>query len=146
MQQQQDQMPPEEAQEYIGKLQAGRSELPAEASPLEQEMLRTLTETSRRVRELNTRKSDVEKQVEALNQQVTGLGTAIAEVSGEMGGYARMLVSAEWSRRKATKAAEKAEAAAAAEKEAPPEGEKAPEAPGAKPPSPTPIPSKPNKS
>lgn len=137
MQQQADQMPPEEAQEYLSKLQAGRAELAAEASPLEREMLGTLNESSKRMRELSTRKSDAEKQVEQLQQQVTGLGGAIAEVTGEMGGYARMLVSAEWSRRKAAKAAAEPqpepEKAPEPVKDVPPGAKKAEPAPPAKP-------------
>lgn len=104
MRQAQDQMPPEEAQEYLGKLQSGRAELPPEAPSLEHEMLRTFIDTSKRIRELSTRKSDTEKQAEQLRQQVDGYGAAIAEVSGELNGYARMLISAEWSRRKSAMA------------------------------------------
>lgn len=126
-QQQMDQMPPDEAQEYLGKLQSGKAPLPDTASPLESEMLRSLMEGSKRIRELNTRKSDAEKQVENIQQQINGLGSAITEVTGEMGGYARLLVSAEWSRRKAEKAAK---AAAIADVEGAPENKKQPETKG----------------
>lgn len=135
----QDRMPQEEAQEYIGKLQSGRAKLTHEATTLEQEVFSSFMETSKRIRELNTRKSDVEKQVEQLQQQVTGLGAAVSEVSGELGGYAKMLISAEWGRRKIIASREEA-AKKAVEKDSL-KGSNPKGTPEALPP-PTPLPSK----
>jgi chromosome segregation ATPase len=101
MQQKPPPMPNDEAQEYLGKLQTGKARLPEDASPLEHEMFAGLQECSKGVRELTTKKADVEKQIEALKAQVKALDARITELTGEMGGYARLLVSAEGARRRA---------------------------------------------
>lgn len=95
-----------EAQEYIGKLQAKREELPEGASSLEREMLRNLIGLQGKVREMTTAQGDIDKQIVRLQNDRESLKSEIAVVSGEMAGYAKMLVSAEGSRR-AEAAAEK---------------------------------------
>ena len=58
-----------DAQEYIQKLQQGRTKLPDDASPLERRAFQNLGELSKRMRELTTAQSDNEKQIAALQQR-----------------------------------------------------------------------------
>jgi chromosome segregation ATPase len=111
-------MPQDEAQEYLGKLQAGKVSLAPGAGELEREAFETMQDCSRRVRELTTQVGDTDKQIEAFKAQREALQARINETAGEMGGYAKLLVSAEGARRRAAEAAAKVEAAAKAEAEA----------------------------
>lgn len=89
-----------EAQEYINKLQTGRQELAPAASDLEREAVANLRELTQRLRQITVGKSDAEKQIEQLKAQVAGMGRDADVVTGEMTAYARLLASAESSRRK----------------------------------------------
>lgn len=109
-----------EAQEYLAKLQSGRIELPADASPLEREILKNLRDKNATIRNLTTRQGDIEKDIGALQGQLAGIKREIDATGGEMAGYARLLVSAEGARRP----------------EGPPNEPKAPE-PETEPPKPT---------
>ena len=95
-------MPPDEAQEYLGKLQAGKVTLHAGAGPIEREALAAMQDASKRVRELTTQMGDNNKQLEFFKRQSEALQARVNECSGEMSGYARLLISAEGARRKAT--------------------------------------------
>lgn len=88
-----------EAQEYLAKLQSGRIELPADASPLEREILKNLRDKNATIRNLTTRQGDIEKDIGTLQAQLAGIKREIDATGGEMAGYARLLVSAEGARR-----------------------------------------------
>ena len=106
----------EEAQEYLDKLQAGKTQLPDEANALEKEAYENLRGLNGKLRSLSTNQADVDKQIVQLKNQREGIGREIDMATGQATAFASMLVSAEGGRREA-KAAELAAEQAEAEAE-----------------------------
>ena len=88
-----------DASEYLQKLQAGRITLPPEASALECKMFQQLQNLQKNVRALSVTSGDLEKEILAAQARQKGIAREIDLLSGEMTGYAKMLVSAEGARR-----------------------------------------------
>ncbi len=98
-----------DASEYLQKLQAGRIKLPSEANALEQEMFQQLQELQKKLRALSVNSGDLEKEIAAAQARKKAIARDIDLVSGEMTGYAKMLLSAEGARRDAAETAAKAD-------------------------------------
>ncbi len=92
-----------DASEYLQKLQTGRTSLPSEASALERKMFEQLQELQKKVRALSVTSGDLEKEILAAQARQRAVSRDIDLLSGEMTGYAKMLVSAEGARREETK-------------------------------------------
>jgi hypothetical protein len=101
----------DEAQEYIQKLQAEKVKLPDDASPLEHEAFNNLTGLGKRMRDLNTAQSDMDKEIAALQQRREAMKRDVDVITGQMGAFASILVSAEGARRKPAKVDEMPEEA-----------------------------------
>lgn len=129
--QQQPPMPQDEAQEYLAKLQQGKIQIPPEASPIEHQIAKTMAETSKRIRELTTAKSDAERDAERIKQALDNIEKQIAAVEGQLGAYASLLVTAEGERRKAAAMAPQIEGATNGSKEDKADQEKGSKAKGA---------------
>lgn len=98
----------QEAQEWINKLTAERIQLPSEATPLEAEALGNLKNGQTELRQITTKRADLEKQIGLLKSQHEQMGRDTDVKSGELTAYARLLVSAEGARRTLAEAESKA--------------------------------------
>lgn len=101
-----------EANEYLGALQQGRQQLPAEASALEHKAVNNLRELTVQWRSRLSEKEQAEKEIERLKERCKQLQSQADLTSGEMTGYAKLLAMAEGSRREEAAAKQAAPAEA----------------------------------
>lgn len=92
-------MTPEDANEYLIKLQTGRAQLSPDASSLEKQVFSNLIKAGAGIRQLHQAKTDAEKQIEAQRARAAQLDRDIEAVNGEQTAYAKILLAAENERR-----------------------------------------------
>jgi predicted nucleic acid-binding Zn-ribbon protein len=102
-------MAQDEAQEYLAKLQQGKIQIPPDASALEHQIVQTMNEAGKRMRELTTAKGDMEREGERIKVTLANIEKQMSAVEGQIGAYAALLVTAEADRRNQAKVAEKGE-------------------------------------
>lgn len=101
-------MTQDEADEYLRAIQSGKHAIPDDGG-LEYEAYKRLMTLQRQIREMTNQKNAAEKEVARAQAQIEQLDRDINGVSGEMSGYAQLLLSAEGKRRDATAKAEEKE-------------------------------------
>ena len=91
-------MTQEEVGEYISKLQSGKAELQSDDF-LEQEAFNNMKQLSGQIAQMTNQKNQADKDLERAKAQIAALESQINATSGQLTGYAQLLVAAENRRR-----------------------------------------------